>query len=137
VETGTRPLAVLPSERREAEAVFVADGRQMIEVSTNLPSPLGVVSMLRDRLIAGDVPGLVELIHPVERERFARIYAERSSALASDGADMSSLRVDLLRADRSIVRFDAPVAGPNGTNVESFPVILTREQNGSWWIVDY
>jgi hypothetical protein len=109
----------------------------MIEVSTNLPSPLGVVSMLRDRLIAGDVSGLLELIHPVERERFARIYAERSSGLASDGADMSSLRVDLLRADRSIVRFDAPVGGPSGTNVESFPVILTREQDGSWWIVDY
>jgi hypothetical protein len=50
---------------------------------------------------------------------------------------MSSLSVNLLRADRSIVRFDAPVGGPSGTNVESFPVILTREQDGSWWIVDY
>jgi len=137
VETGTRPLAVLPSERREAESVFVADGQKVIEVSTNLPSPLGVVSMLRDRLIAGDVPGLLELIHPVERDRLARTYTERSSALASDGADMSNLRVDLLRPDRSIVRFDAPIDGPNGTNMESFPVILTREQDGSWWIVDY
>jgi hypothetical protein len=64
-------------------------------------------------------------------------FGQRWLGLASDSADMSSLSVNLLRADRSIVRFDAPVAGPNGTNVESFPVILTREQDGSWWIVDY
>jgi hypothetical protein len=99
---------VLGSPRRDAHAVFVADGAQVIEVSASLPSPVPVVADLKARLAANDVDAAIELIHPLQRDTMRGLYADVGAALPAHAALMSNLRVDLLRPGRAIVRFDAP-----------------------------
>jgi len=137
VPLATPPIAVLESPRRDAHAVFVADGAQVVEVSASLPSPVPVVADLAARLAANDVDSAIELIHPLQRDTMRGLYADVGAALPAHAALMSNIRVDLLRPDRAVVRFDAPSTANGQPVVKSFPVYLTREEDGSWSILDY
>jgi hypothetical protein len=96
-----------------------------------------VVIALRDRLTSNDVAGALQLIHPLQRDVLGGLYADVGAALPAQAALMSNFRVDLLRPDRAIVRFDAPSTADGQPVVKSFPVYLTREEDGSWSILDY
>ena len=137
VGLASRPLAILESPRRDAHAVFVADGSKVSEVSAALPSPIPVVAELQARLAANDIEGALARIHPIARDTFRGLYADVGAALPAQAASMSSFRLDLLRPDHAIVRFDAPSTANGQPVVKSYPVYLTREEDGSWLIVDY
>ena len=83
------------------------------------------------------VPGALDLSHQVQRDTFRALYAEAGAQLPAQADDMQNFQVDLLRPDRAIVRFDAP-STMNGMPVtKSFPIYLTRQEDGSWLIADY
>ena len=130
-------MAVLASPRRDAYAVFVADGTRVREVSATLPSPLPVATALKAQLAANQVNGALALIHPIQRDTFRGLYADAGAALPAHAALMSNFRLDLIRPDQAIVRFDAPSTANGQPVVKSFPIYLTREEDGSWSIVDY
>jgi hypothetical protein len=133
----SRVVAVLESPRRDAHAAFVADGTRVIEVSASLPSPLPVVADLKAKLAANQVDAALALINPLQRDVFRSLYADVGTALPAHAALMSNFRLDLIRPDRAIVRFDAPSTANGQPIVKSFPIYLTREEDGSWSIVDY
>jgi hypothetical protein len=134
---GVRGLAILGSPRRNADAVFVADGQKVIEISATLPSPIPVVANLRDHLASGRTEDALQSIHPMQRDTFRALYAEVGAQLPSHAADMTNFSVDLLRPDRAIVRFDAHSTANGLPVVKSFPIYLAREEDGSWAVVDY
>jgi len=131
------PLAVAASPRREVEAVFVADGVDVTEIGLPVPSPVPVVEALKDRLIAGDVEGALDLIHPQQRALFRRIYEDRGPGRASDAAAMQEFSIDRLRESRAIVRIHHTLE-IGGSLVERVaPVHLVRTEDGTWQIFDY
>ncbi len=134
---GTSTLAVLESPRRDAHAVFVADGVRVTELSAALPSPTPIVVALRDLLANNQISEALQLIHPLQRDTFRGLYADVEGSLPSHAALMSNFRVDLLRPDSAIVRFNAPSTANGQPVMKSFPVYLTREEDGSWSILDY
>ncbi|HEU4431618.1 MAG TPA: carboxypeptidase-like regulatory domain-containing protein [Myxococcota bacterium] len=131
------PVAVLESPRRDAYAAFVADGTRVIEVSAALPSPLAIANELKALLAADQVDQALGLINPIQRDTFRGLYTDVGAALPAHAALMSNFRLDLVRPDRAIVRFDAPSTANGQSVVKSFPIYLTREEDGSWSIVDY
>jgi hypothetical protein len=101
------PLAVQAGFRREVPSIYVADGVEVVEIDLPVQSPLPVVQSLKDRLMADDVDGALELIHPLQRRLFAQIYSDLGPNLQLDAAAMGSLSIDLLGEDRAIVRIEA------------------------------
>jgi hypothetical protein len=79
----------------------------------------------------------LQLIHPLQRDTFRGLYTEAGAALPAHAAAMSNFRIDLLRPETSIVRFDAPATVNGQPAVKSFPIYLTREEDGSWTVLDY
>lgn len=138
VDTPTRlPLAVARGLRRDVESIYVADGAEVIEIALPTPSPLPVVNELKSRLVAGDVAGALAQIHPLQRARFAEIYAVRGTGLAADAAAMQSFEIDLLREDRAIVRVRHLVPVDGIPREYSSPIHLNRTEDGSWLVYDY
>jgi len=137
IDLDSVPTAVVTSPRRNAEAAFVADGQRVVEVSAAVPSPVPVVEALRGFLFAGDAAQALQLIHPIQRRIFEGLYAEVGAQLPAHGSAMSNLRIDLVRPDRAIVYFDALSTVGGVPTTKSFPVYLTREEDGGWLILDY
>jgi hypothetical protein len=137
VPVGRRAIAIAGSPRRNAAAVFIADGQRVTEVSASPPSPLPVAIALRDHLAADRTEDALQVIHPLQRDTFRGLYAEVGAQLAAHAADMTNFQVDLLKPDRAIVRFDAPSTVGGAPVVKSFPIYLTRQEDGSWLIADY
>lgn len=136
--TPTRlPLSVAGGLRRHVESVYVADGAEVTEIALPSPSPLPVVQELKTRLVAGDVVGALALIHPLQRDRYAQIYAARGANVASDAAAMQSFEIDVLREDRAIIRVLHLVPVEGTPREYSSPIHLSRTEDGAWLIYDY
>ncbi len=131
------PLAVQAGFRREIPSIYVADGVEVVEIDLPVQSPVPVVQSLKDRLMAEDIDGALELIHPLQRRLFAQIYSDLGPNLQLDAAAMGSLNIDLLGEDRAIVRIEAMEQTPAGPKLRRFPVTLIRAEDGTWQIYDY
>ena len=117
--------------------MYVADGSVVREVRLPVPSPVPVVQALRARLLVSDIPGALELIHPLQRSLFDQIYHDIEPDLPVDAAGMGAMRVDLVRGDRAIVRMETEITIEGSPLAMSVPVHLSRAEDGTWQIVDY
>jgi uncharacterized Zn-binding protein involved in type VI secretion len=131
------PRAVLHGLRGETPSVYVADGTRVVEIALPIPSPLPTLQGLRDRLTASDVQGALELIHPLRRSVYERIYGVIESRLPAAAAALDDAEVLELRESRAtlLIRRTEDVNGE--PRVVSYPMKLVRKEDGGWWIFDY
>jgi len=129
--------AVLPSERREIESIYVADGRRVTELGLPVPSPLPTLSALRARLLALDIEGALEWISPERRAYFRDLYERSGSSLATEAAAMGTLEIDVLREGRAVALIHREDPGPTGPVDRQYPVYLVRSADGRWLVLDY
>jgi hypothetical protein len=137
VGVGRRPRAVAASARREVPSIFVADGREVVEVMLPVPSPLPTVQILKEKLLADDAPGALALFHPVQRIMFEQLYAALSADLSTHGSMLGNARIEELREERATVRIETLVRGRNGVETREMPMYLVRGAAGEWQILDY
>ena len=128
-----RPIAAIMSPRRDQQAVLVVDGTELTEIVLPVPSPLPIFSSFRAALIAGDVAGALDRVHPVQEGLFAEIFSALGPNLTANASAMQGETIGFLREDRATLKLKRVVDGVELT----FPVYMIRNEVGEWQVLDY
>jgi len=123
-------------------SIYVADGRRVVQLGFDAraaaaaggdDSPLAAFEALRAALERGDVDAALEHIHPMQRERYRKIYDSLGARLPAAARAMKNVtpyEIDGDRAELMLTRID-----DDGAKL-SFPVLCVRTRDG-WKIYQY
>jgi len=129
--------AVVFGARKTQETIFVADGKQVVEIDLPIPSPMPTFETFRQRLGAGDIDAALELIIPINRSRYRPLLEAIASDLPAEAADMQYAYLSRLTRERALIMLPRKQEVHGRMMELVYPMYLHRGEDGQWQIASY
>ena len=134
IDLPTAPKAVTFGQRRDVKTLLVADGTVVREIELPVPSPLATFEQFRGHLENIEIEEALSMMVAPSRPTFERILNAIAAELPVEAQAMSDVSVEFLReevAQLIIRRLDS-----DGVT-RSYPLLMSRSEDGRWLIVDF